>query len=47
MPRVFLIAVVALVILLGVGVLALGLFPPGPRVQAVEHVVPNDHFAPQ
>ncbi len=28
-----------------VGLLALGAFPPRPRVQPVEHALPNDRFA--
>ncbi len=47
MPRVFAIVVLALVVLLAVGMLVLGVFPPSPRVQPVEHVVPNDRFAPK
>jgi hypothetical protein len=28
----------------GIGVLALGAFPPEPHAQAVQKVLPNDHF---
>ena len=34
-----------LVVILG-GVLMLGAFPPHPRTEQVEHVLPNDRFAP-
>jgi hypothetical protein len=44
MIRIFLIVVVAGLVLLGVGVLMLGAFPPNPHPQTVEKVLPNDKF---
>lgn len=44
MIRIFLAVVVAGLVLLGIGVLMLGAFPPQPHQQAVEKVVPNDKF---
>ena len=44
MRQLFLIIGLAVVLLLGVVVLALGEWPPTPRTQAVQHVVPNDRF---
>ncbi|MBU6497706.1 MAG: hypothetical protein KGJ41_07880 [Rhodospirillales bacterium] len=38
---------ILLVVLAGLGFLALGAFPPAPRPQAVERVLPNDSFKPQ
>ncbi len=40
-------AIVALVLLLGVvGLVVLGAFPPSPRTEQVQRVLPNDKFAP-
>jgi hypothetical protein len=40
--------VLALLILgLGGGFLALGAFPPEPKVQTIQKVLPNDRFAPK
>ena len=44
MIRIFLAVVVVGLLLIGVGVLMLGAFPPQPHPQAVEKVVPNDKF---
>jgi hypothetical protein len=44
MIRIFLAVVVAGLLLLAVGVLMLGVFPPTPHTQSVEKVVPNDKF---
>jgi hypothetical protein len=38
------IVALAVVVLLGVVVLALGVWPPTPHSQHVQHVVPNDRF---
>ena len=47
MSRVTLIAIAAvLVLILGVA-LMLGVFPPGPRTEQVQHVLPNDRFQPR
>ena len=41
-------ALVLLLLLLGVGgLLVLGAFPPGPRTEQVQRVLPNDRFAPR
>lgn len=44
MIRIFLAVVVVGLLLIGVGVLMLGAFPPQPHPQAVEKVLPNDKF---
>jgi hypothetical protein len=44
MIRIFLAVVVAGLLLLGVGVLMLGAFPPQPHPQPVQKVLPNDKF---
>ncbi len=47
MSRVTLIVIAAvLALVLGV-VLMLGVFPPGPRMEQVQHVLPNDRFQPR
>ena len=47
MSRVTLIVVAAvLALVLGVA-LILGVFPPGPRTEQVQHVLPNDRFQPR
>jgi hypothetical protein len=47
MIRIFLAVVVTGLLLIGVGVLMLGAFPPTPHPQAVEKVLPNDKFQPK
>lgn len=44
MGRIGLLIVVLVAVLLGVGFLALGAFPPDARTKPVEHVLPNDKF---
>jgi hypothetical protein len=44
MIRIFLVVVAAGLLLLVVGILMLGAFPPNPHPQAVEKVLPNDKF---
>jgi hypothetical protein len=44
MIRIFLVVVAAGLLLLAVGVLMLGAFPPTPHTQPVEKVLPNDKF---
>ncbi len=34
-------------VVLVVGMVVLGMFPPGPRTAQVQHVLPNDKFAPR
>ena len=46
MNRVLLI-VVAVVLVVVVGGLLLGAFPPEPRTEQVQHVLPNDRFPPR
>ncbi|MDT7951531.1 MAG: hypothetical protein RQ966_08500 [Acetobacteraceae bacterium] len=46
MSRILLL-VLAVIVLIGVaGALLLGAFPPTPRAEQVQHVLPNDKFAP-
>lgn len=45
MSRVVLIVIVAVLVVL-LGGLLLGAFPPGPRTEQVQHVLPNDRFQP-
>jgi hypothetical protein len=44
MIRIFLVVVAAGLLLLAVGVLILGAFPPNPQPHPVEKVLPNDKF---
>ena len=44
MIRVLLIVLVAGLLLVGGAVLLLGVFPPEPKPQAIEKVLPNDKF---
>ncbi len=44
MRQLLLIAVLAVLVLLGVGFLLLGAFPPHATPQPVDIVLPNDHF---
>jgi hypothetical protein len=44
MFRIVLVLVAAGLLLLAVGVLMLGAFPPEPRTQPIEKVLPNDRF---
>ena len=47
MSRVMLIVIVGLlVVIVGAG-LILGAFPPGPRTEQVQRVLPNDRFQPR
>lgn len=47
MGRLLLVVVVALLLLGAVGMLVLGAFPPSPRTEQVQRVLPNDRFQPQ
>ncbi len=47
MSRVVLAVFVLVLLVLGVAMLALGAFPPHPRTEQVEHVLPNDRFQPK
>ena len=47
MRRPLLLIALAVLALVVIGVLAMGAFPPRPRVQPVEHTLPNDRFAPK
>ena len=44
MRRIFLLVVVLGLVLLGIGVLALGAFPPDLHPQPVQKTLPNDRF---
>ena len=44
MSRIFLIVVVAGLLLIGIGVIVLGAFPPHPVQHPVERTLPNDKF---
>ena len=44
MRRVFLLVVAAGLVLIVLVGLILGLFPPGPRTEQVQRVLPNDRF---
>nr|WP_294521668.1 hypothetical protein [uncultured Rhodopila sp.] len=44
MIRIFLFVVAAGLVLMAIGVVMLGTFPPTPQPHAVEKVVPNDRF---
>ena len=46
MSRVLLIVIVAVLVVL-LGGLLLGAFPPSPRTEQVQHVLPNDRFQPR
>ena len=47
MSRIVLVVFVALLLLLAGGMLFLGAFPPHPRTEQVERVLPNDRFGPK
>lgn len=47
MSRVVLAVSVLVLLLLAGGMLILGAFPPHPRVEQVERVLPNDRFQPK
>ena len=47
MSRVMLIVIVGLLLLVVGGGLILGAFPPGPRTEQVQKVLPNDRFQPR
>ena len=47
MSRVTLIVICGVLLLVVTGVLMLGAFPPHPRTEQVQHVLPNDRFAPR
>ena len=44
MARIFLVIVLLGLVAMGVGVLALGAFPPEPRTQQIQKTLPNDRF---
>ena len=47
MSRVFVIVAVVLVVVILGGGLLLGAFPPSPRTEQVQRVLPNDRFQPR
>ena len=44
MRQIILIVILAILVLLGAGVLLLGAFPPHMTPQPVQHTLPNDSF---
>ena len=44
MRRVFLLVVAAGLVLIVIVALVMGLFPPGPRTEQIQRVLPNDRF---
>ena len=46
MGRLLLVVLVALLLVVGTGMLVLGAFPPTPRTEQVQRVLPNDKFQP-
>jgi hypothetical protein len=46
MHRMFLLVVLLGLVVLGVGFLVLGAFPPEPHPQQIQKVLPNDRFQP-
>ena len=46
MGRFMLLALAVVLVIVVTGALVLGVFPPSPRVEQVQHVLPNDKFAP-
>lgn len=47
MTRIVLVLVVFVLLLVTAGMVVLGAFPPGPRTEQVQKVLPNDKFAPR
>ena len=47
MRRMFLIVVLLGLVVIGIGFLVLGAFPPEPRQQDIQKVLPNDRFQPK
>lgn len=44
MGRIILFVVLLMVVLLGIGMLVLGAFPPDAKVQQIQKVLPNERF---
>ena len=44
MRRLLLLLLLLCFVVAAVGMVMLGAFPPAPRVQTIEKVLPNDHF---
>ena len=47
MGRFLFLALCLLLLIIVGGVLVLGTFPPGPRTEQVQRVLPNDRFQPK
>lgn len=47
MGRLLGLVLIALALLAAVGMIVLGAFPPAPRTEQVQRVLPNDRFQPQ
>ena len=46
MARIFIVVVVLGLLAMGVGIIALGAFPPDPHPQQIQKTLPNDRFKP-
>ena len=46
MGRFMLLALCVVLVVVVAGALIMGAFPPSPRSEQVQHVLPNDKFAP-
>ena len=46
MSRIFLFVALVLLVVLCVGGVLLGAFPPDPKTQQIQKVIPNDRFKP-
>lgn len=47
MSRIVLVVFVFLLLVLVAGALTLGAFPPSPRMEQIQRVLPNDRFQPR
>ena len=46
MIRIVLVLFILLLLITAVGVVVLGAFPPAPKLEQIQRVLPNDKFAP-
>ena len=47
MGRLFIVILGVVAVVLVAGMIVLGAFPPGPRTEQVQRVLPNDRFQPR